>query len=46
MYVLCVVKDGREVILKEAETKKEIDDFWECIKGCQRLAGYERKKEK
>jgi hypothetical protein len=44
-YTLIVSKDGPSIVLKESDSKKEIEEFWECVKGCQRLAGYERKKE-
>ena len=45
MKRLVVSKDGKRVILKESEDEKEIEEFWECIKGCQENAGYERVKE-
>jgi hypothetical protein len=45
-YTLIVSKDGNKVILKESDNKKDIEEFWACIRGCyEELCGYKREKE-
>ena len=41
MFKVIARKDGNEYILIEKETWKEAEVFLDCVKGCEKLAGYE-----